>query len=230
VLWGTILGLQRLAPRTRWLIGALGLHRDTYRALGGALGASGCAAGGFDDWGWARACERAGLRTRMAHHPALLDVSNWSDFRAFWDGLTRWQAGLFTYRRGGWLVALALAATLVCLLAATAALCSALARRTAPEPALWIVASIVPLLGVAYCRWRELPLRFALAFPGVALLVLVALAGAAWARLGNSVRWRDERMAIVSPPPGSGSAPAPRATRQPARQPGATAADQHSLV
>ena len=46
-----------------------------------------------------------GERARTVHHPALADGSNWTDFDTFWHAFTRWQAGIFTYRRGGWIAA-----------------------------------------------------------------------------------------------------------------------------
>jgi hypothetical protein len=201
LFWGTLFGVQRLRPRATWLIGALGLHRDTYAALGGALGASHCAAGGFDDWGWARACAQAGLRTRMAYHAGLLDVSNWGGFRAFWDGLARWEAGLFTYRRAGWLAAAGIAATVACLLACAVAVAAAWLRGHAAAPAALVAATVVPLVGLAYCRWSGRPWPVALTFFPVGAFLIASLAGAAWARLRNRVRWREEVMAVVAPPP-----------------------------
>jgi hypothetical protein len=201
VFWGVLLLVQRLRPRARWLIGALGLHRDVYDALGGVRCAGACAAGGYDDWGWARACERHGIATRMVWHDGLHDVSNWTDFAAFWHGLLRWQAGIFTYRRGGWWVAASLAAAVVGLLAAGAAVGVALARGSAPDPASLCIAAIVPTLGAAYCRWTRRPWHEALRFWLVGPLVLASLAGAAWARLRGRVRWRDEVFQIVAPEP-----------------------------
>jgi len=201
VLWGTLFAVQRLRPRAAWLIGALGLRRETYHALGGVQGAAACAAGGFDDWGWARACARAGLRTRMVRHPALLDVSNWTDFRTFWHGLARWQAGLYTYRRGGWLVAAGLAAAVAGLLAATAGALADLAAGRAPAGPAGVLATLPIVLGAAYARADRRSYAIAFAFPGVGAFLLAAIGAAAWARLRNRVRWRDEVMAVVKEPP-----------------------------
>lgn len=201
VLWGVVLGVQRLRPRATWLIGALGLRRVTYLALGGASGAAACAAGGFDDWGWARACARAGLRTRMVHHGGLLDVSNWTDFRTFWHGLARWQAGLFTYRRAGWVAAATLAAAVSGLLVASVDVVADLVSGRAPAAPSAVLATIPILLGAGYTRAQRLPTGVALGFHAVGAFLLASLAAAAWARLRNRVRWRDEVMAVVAATP-----------------------------
>src|SRR5690606_39934860 len=100
--WGTICLVQEHLPGAIWLIGALGMRRSTYHELGGVRAAALCGSGAYDDLGWSKVVARAGRCGRMVYHPALEDVSNWETFPQFWQGLTRWVAGVFTYRRAGW--------------------------------------------------------------------------------------------------------------------------------
>jgi len=108
VLLGSIFLLQRLRSDATWLIGALAMRRETYKAVGGAAAAASYGAGVFDDWGWTRVFETRCLRTAMVYHSALEDISNWQSFADCWDGLSRWAAGILTCRKGAWLGALIL--------------------------------------------------------------------------------------------------------------------------
>jgi glycosyltransferase involved in cell wall biosynthesis len=100
VLWGTLFLVQEHLPGALWLVGALGMRRSTYRELGGVRAAALCGGGAYDDMGWAKLLAKRGRTGRMVYHPALEDASNWESFAEFWQGVTRWAAGVFTYRRG----------------------------------------------------------------------------------------------------------------------------------
>jgi len=202
LVWGIVLLVQRLRPESPWLIGSLGMRRETYDALGGALAAAGCGAGAYDDWGWARSLAARGWRSRMVYAPELEDATNFESLREVIEGLARWLAGLFSYRRGGWVAAATIGLGLLgCLGAAAFVVAEAFQGRLA-DPGLIALAAIPPTIGAGYCLWNREPLLFSLGFFGVAVLVLVALLAAAGARLRNQVRWRGDMMRVASVPPG----------------------------
>jgi hypothetical protein len=200
LVWGTLLWLQRW-PRSVWLTGAPMMRRETYLELGGVRAATTCGAGAFDDFGWARALRANGWRGRMVYHPDLLDVSNWEGFGEFWAGATRWFAGIFTHRRGGWIVASAAGMAVGTIaLAAIAVLFEACQGRV-PGTGVLAASAAGAAIGIGYCRWDRRSLLF---FPWiyvVAIGVLVLLTGAAYARFRNRVFWRGDWVRVVSDPP-----------------------------
>lgn len=205
VLLGCVFLVQRLRGDASWLIGALAMRRDTYVRVGGAASAAGSGAGAFDDWGWTRVFERERLPTAMLFHPGLHDVSNWESFRDGWNGLARWAAGILTCRRGAWAAALVLTAAVAgCFVASLAVLCDLTAGR-APALAALALAAVPPVVGWAYCGAHGYARPWALVASPLALLLLAPLAGGAIARLRNRIRWRDEEIAVVAPPPATPS-------------------------
>jgi hypothetical protein len=199
--WGVVLAVQRLRPASPWLIGSLAMRRATYDALGGASAAARCAAGAYDDWGWAHCLAAHGQRSRMVYVAELEDSTNFESIGDVLEGLARWLAGLFSYRKGGWVSALAIAlslAVLPCVALLVAA--EALAGRM-PDPGLIGLAAIIPTIGAGHCRWNREPMVFSLGFYAVAPLVLLAIVAAAWARLRNRVRWRGDTMRVAGGAP-----------------------------
>jgi len=203
VLLGCIFLLQRLRSDATWLIGALAMHRETYEAVGGAAAAASYGAGVFDDWGWTRVFEIRRLRTAMVYHSALEDVSNWQSFADCWNGLSRWAAGILTCRRGAWLGALILTALVSAFSIATVKVLVDIASFRLPTALSVALAVIPPTVGVAYCRWHgHRGLWAALSTP-ISVLMLAPLAGGAWARVRNRIRWRDQELLVVVDPPSS---------------------------
>jgi hypothetical protein len=137
----------------------------------------------------------------MVYHPALEDASNWETFPEFWQGVTRWAAGVFTYRRAGWFVAALCAAAIALALGGTAAAFLSAIHGTAPGLAAIALAAVLPTVGIAHCIWNRRSLWFALAFWPIGVEVLVMLAGGGWARFRNRVVWRGEVVKVLSPPP-----------------------------
>lgn len=202
VLLGCVFLVQRLRPDATWLIGALAMPRETYRAVGGAASAALFGAGVFDDWGWTRVFELRRLRTAMVYHPGLHDVSNWASFGDCWNGLSRWAAGILTGRRGAWAAAVVLsAAVLLCELATGYVVIELLSFRL---PAIaWIaIASIPPTVGVAHCLWHGHRVWWAALSAPVALCMLTPIAGGARAWVRNRIRWLDQELLVVAEPPG----------------------------
>lgn len=207
VVWGTFLAAGRMG-RSAWLVGALTLRRSTYDAMGGARAALECGAGAYDDLGWSRAFTVRGERAEMVFASGLEDGSNWTSFGEFFQGLTRWCAGIFTYRRGGWIAAGALAGLLVATYVALARLASQLAAGSTPEPAGPLALGFALVIGVGYCRWNRRPWWVASVFVLVPLEVLAIFAGAAVAGLRNRAGWRDDNLRIrAAPPPGDAPTP-----------------------
>jgi hypothetical protein len=200
LVWGTLLWLQRW-PRSVWLTGAPMMRRETYQELGGVRAAATCGAGAFDDFGWARALRARGWQGRMVYHPELLDVSNWESFEEFWAGATRWFAGIFTHRRGGWIVASAagLAVGTIALAAMSVLVQSSQGR--VPGPGVLSASAAGAVIGSVYCRWDRRSLLFTPWIYVVALGVLILLAGAVYARFRNRVFWRGDWVRVVSEPP-----------------------------
>ncbi len=218
IVWGTFLAMSRLR-RSVWLVGALTLRRDTYESLGGVHAALSCGAGAYDDLGWSRAFATRGERAEMVMTPDMEDVSNWESFSGFLQGLSRWCAGIFTYRKGGWLAAGALGALLVAAYVAVAAAVGDLAAGRAPAPAGPLALGFLLLVGVAHCRWNGLSMTFAPVFLLVGLWVLVTFAASARARLRNRARWRDDELLILAASPQRGASDlgdSPDANAQPA--------------
>lgn len=207
LVWGVILSVQRRRRASPWLVGSLGMRRATYDALGGAAAATRCAAGGYDDWGWAQSLAARGWRSRMVYVPELEDATNFESVRQVLDGLARWLAGLFSYRKGGWWAAAAIALALAGCLAAAGAVAAAALRGAAPDPGLLALAAVPPSLGAGYCLWSREPPWFAAAFFVVTPLVLVAIFSAAAARWRNQVLWRGDIMRVASDPPGPSGRP-----------------------
>jgi hypothetical protein len=197
-VFGTILLCQRWLPRSIWLIGALGMQRSTYAALRDSEEVRECGEGLFEDLGWARAFARAGRPARTLYCPQLLDVTSWDGPGPVWHGFCRWFAGVFTYRRGGWVVASVLIASLLGVIVATGDVVAALLRCELPNLAAAALAAIAPTMGFINCRWDRRSLWFALAFWLVAPLALAVLAGGAWARVRNRVQWRDDVLRVVA--------------------------------
>lgn len=208
LVWGVILGVQKLRPASPWLVGSLGMRRATYEALGGAVAATRCAAGGYDDWGWAQSLAARGWRSRMVYVPELEDATNFESLPEVLEGLARWLAGLFSYRKGGWWAAAAIALALLGCLAAAGAVAAAAFDGRLPDPGLLALAAVLPTLLAGYCLWNREPLGFAAGFFVVGPLVLVAILAAAVARWRNQVPWRGDIMRVASAPPGpSGRTP-----------------------
>jgi hypothetical protein len=199
---GGVLLLQRWFPHSVWLIGALGLRRATYLAMGGARAAATCGAGLFEDYGWARAFERIGRPARTIYAEALHDVSNWDEPRLAWQGLTRWVAGAITYPRGGLAIGAIFLAALAAIAGSSAAVVAQLAQAQMPALAMLALAAIGPTLGLSYCRWDRRSPWLAPLFALVSLPSLGVVLAAFWARLRNRVVWRDENLLLrVEPPP-----------------------------
>ena len=177
------------------------MPRETYRAVGGAASAAVFGAGVFDDWGWTRVFELRRLRTAMVYHPALHDVSNWMSFGDCWNGLSRWAAGILTSRRGAWAAAAGVsAAVLLCAFATGRVAIDLLSFRL---PAItWIaLAAIPPTVGVAHCFWHGHRAWWAALSAPIAVCMLTPLAGGAWARVRNRIRWLDQELLVVAEPP-----------------------------
>jgi glycosyltransferase involved in cell wall biosynthesis len=198
ILWGPILLTQRLRTGTVWLLGALAMRRSTYAAVGGACAAALCGAGAYDDFGWSRAFSMRGARTAMVYHPALEDHSSWEGFAEFWHGVIRWAAGLFTYRKGGWVTAASCAVVITLSIYCTGRCLSEALSLRLPDLGTIALALIAPTIGVGYCSWDHR--RFGLAgltfFAG--FFVLAVLVGATWARIRNRVRWRAQELRIIA--------------------------------
>jgi hypothetical protein len=206
MFWGSVLRLRELLPRSGWLMGALGMRRTLYEEVGGAAAAATCAGGGYDDWGWARVFEARGDRTRMAYHPALLDHSNWTDFATFRSGFARWEVGIFTYRRGGWLAASAIAVGFLAIAWRLAVGFLGLLGLVTLEPSAVFLLTAAPIAGLSYCAWTGCRRRFAWFFYLLPLEIAVSVVWAVAARVRNRVRWRDETMHAVLRPPAGRSA------------------------
>lgn len=199
--WGVVLVVQRLRPASPWLIGSLAMRRATYDALGGASAAARCAAGAYDDWGWAHCLAAHGQRSRMLYVAELEDSTNFETIGEVVEGLARWLAGLFSYRKGGWVSALAIALGL-----AVFSCAALLAGREAlhgrlPDPGLIGLAAIIPTIGLGHCRWNREPMLLSMGFFAVAPLVLLAILVAAWVRVRNRVRWRGDTMRVAGGAP-----------------------------
>lgn len=201
LVWGVIFLRQRLSPRSTWLIGSMGIRRSVYVALGGPRAASHCAAGAYDDWGWAQALARRGFYSSMVYVPGFEDSTNFESFGDFRRGIGRWLAGIFNYRRFGWLSAAAIVGLLAFVLWGSVLALLDLAHLELPEPGLLALAAVGPTAGLAYCRWQREPLWFAGLFYVVGIAAIVSILLAAWVRLRNQVIWRGEVMRIVAPPP-----------------------------
>jgi GT2 family glycosyltransferase len=198
---GTILLLQRWVPGSVWLVGALGMRRATYEAVGGAGAALACGAGLYEDLGWARACAKRGIPALTLYHPALLDGTNWEGPVDAWQGLTRWIAGVFSHRRGGWFVGGALIGLLTAILAGALQTATALATGRPPAFTEVLLAATAVGLGLSYCRWDArspwfAPMFLVIGWPTVGVL----LAGLS-ARLTNRVTWRGEVLRVMAEPP-----------------------------
>jgi hypothetical protein len=198
MVWGTILGVQRLTPRSTWLIGSLALRRTTYESLGGARAAARCAAGAYDDWGWAASLRMRGQRTGMIYVPEFADATNFERFGDVVEGTSRWLAGIFSYRKGGWFTAGALFLAIAGLLAVVCGVALEMALGRPPSPGLAALAAIPFAIGLGVCRFNRDPWWVALGYPFVAALVLFGLGAAARVRIRNSVSWRGETMQVVS--------------------------------
>jgi len=210
IFWGTIFLIQDLLPRSRWLIGALGLRRTLFESIGGVPSATACAAGGFDDWGWCRAFEERGLSTRMVYHPDLEDTTNWTSFATFRSAFARWLAGLFTYRRGGWVAAFGLVAVIGFVLAQSVSFGVGLIAHRSFDPAGAVMVATALGIGSSHCVWNRRSPWFALYFFVVGCLVIASVAAASWARIRNRVDWRGDVMRVVSPiPPSAQTIPDP---------------------
>jgi len=201
ILWGVIFLFWRLRPDAVWLIGAPAMRRSTYEAIGGAPAAALCGAGVYDDWGWARAFKRRGAHTAIVYHPALHDRTNWENFRDFWEGMIRWTVGIFTYRRGGWVTAAAVAAAIVLVMLSVLRFIFDLITLQIPTLSTIALAAVAPTIGFGYCRWDHRRNRFAWLMFLVGLPILAVLTGSAWARLRNRVWWRGEKLLVVANPP-----------------------------
>ncbi|MCX5737369.1 MAG: glycosyltransferase family A protein [Proteobacteria bacterium] len=200
VVLGTVLSLQHWG-RSVWLIGALTMRRTTYHQIGGAEAARDCGNGLFEDLGWSRAFALPwNGRALTLVCPELHDVSNWESPAEVHHGLARWVAGVFTYRRGGWVVASVLVAAVAVMLVATAAVAADVAGRRMPSLASVVLSSIVPLLGLSYSRRDERSSWVAIAFYAIAVLAITSLVGGIVARWRNAVVWRGERMRLVGNP------------------------------
>jgi len=204
ILWGPVLLLKHLRPNTVWLIGALAMRRATYADIGGGHAAAICGAGAYDDFGWSRAFELRCANTAMVYHSALEDHSNWDTFSEFWYGVTRWAAGLFTYRKGGWITAACCAAVIILGIYGTARLLSDVMSFGSPDLGTLALALIAPTIGVGYCRWDNRGWPLALLMWLVGFLVLAVLVSAAMARVRNRVRWRAQELRIVADTPAIG--------------------------
>ena len=202
--------MQANFPNATWLVGALAMRRATYRELGGVRGAAICGGGAYDDMGWSKLVRASGRASRMVYHPALEDDSNWESFPEFWEGITRWAAGVFTYRSGGWLVAAICSAAIGLSLAGFLVVVSAVLHGRVPGLLPSILAAALPTAGTPHCIWNRWPLAGAFAFYGVGVEALATLAGGAWARARNRVSWRGEVVKVSAPPPerpAAGSSP-----------------------
>jgi len=198
ILWGPILLFQRLRRSSVWLIGALAMRRSTYFAVGGAYAAAICGAGAYDDFGWSRAFSLRHARTAIVYHPALEDHSNWETFSEFWHGVTRWAAGLFTYRSRGWVTAALCAAVILASILGTVRFVLVVGRLQFPDLDTIALASIAPTIGYGYCRWDHRRVAIAGFTCLAGFLVLAVLAGAAWSRVQNRIRWRAQELQIVA--------------------------------
>ena len=203
LVWGVVLTVQRLHPNSPWLIGSFAMRRETYDALGGAEAAAGCGAGAYDDWGWARSLAERGWRSRMVYAPELEDATNFETLGDVVAGLARWLAGLFSYRKGGWWAAAAIACAILTLEVAAVSVAADLVRGRLPHPGVAALAAIAPTIGVGCCLWNRERLVRALGYFGVGLLVVTAIFAAAWVRWRNQVRWRGDIMRVASAAPGS---------------------------
>jgi glycosyltransferase involved in cell wall biosynthesis len=201
LVWGTLLLVQASVPGSRWLIGALGMRRSTYFELGGVREAAICGAGAYDDMGWAKLLRLRGFPARMVYHAALEDDSNWETFGEFWHGVTRWAAGFFTYRTGGWVFAGLLAGLVALGLGASASVCSSLAHGRTPGLAAVLLAACPAIGGIAHCVWNRRPLLYTLVFYPVGAAFLAMVLGGVWARVRNRVVWRDQVVRVRSPQP-----------------------------
>jgi glycosyltransferase involved in cell wall biosynthesis len=201
IVWGPIFAVQKLRPDSPWLIGALGLRRDLWREIGGARAAATCAAGGFDDWGWCEVFRRRRERARTVYHPALADSSNWTDFRTFFQGFTRWLVGVFTYRKGGWIVGGLLLLLIGWMLTDQARAAVSLWRGQGASATSVMILATALTIGVGYRQWSGERWWFALVYHLVGLLFVISFLGAIWARIRNRVGWRDDVMTVVTSPP-----------------------------
>jgi len=204
ILWGPVLLLKQLRPNTVWLIGALAMRRTTYADIGGGHAAAICGAGAYDDFGWSRAFGLRRATTAMVYHSALEDHSNWDTFSEFWYGVTRWAAGLFTYRRGGWITAAGCAAVILLGIYGTARFLSDAVSFRSPDLGTTALALIAPTIGAGYCRWDNRRWPLVLLTWLIGFLVLAVLAGATIARIRNRVRWRAQELRIVADTPAIG--------------------------
>jgi hypothetical protein len=205
IVWGAIILIQRCWPGAVWLVGALGMRRSTYHALGGGRLAASCGAGLFDDFGWSRLIQRSGLRAQMVYHPELRDIGNWESFREFWCGISRWVAGIFTYRRRGWLTAGLCALALLAMGTGTLDVLWDVVRLDRMRSGSVVLSLVAPLIGVGYCAWERRSYAFAVAMPLMIPLALAVLAGGAWARVRNRVVWKGESLRVVVTPPSTSS-------------------------
>jgi len=201
LVWGTFLAADRVS-RSVWLLGAITMRRCTYEDMGGARAALACGAGAYEDFGWSRSFAERGERAEMLIAPGLEDVSNWTRFGEFFQGLTRWLAGLFTYRRGGWVAAAAFAGLIVACYVALAHLAADLAAARFPGLAELLALGFALTFGASYCRWNARPWWVAPVFLLVGLEVLVTFGATAVAALRNRAGWRDDALRIRAEPPG----------------------------
>jgi glycosyltransferase involved in cell wall biosynthesis len=204
IVWGTFLGMARLR-RSVWLVGALTMRRSTCEAMGGVRAALSCGAGAYDDMGWSRAFAARGDRAELVVTRHLEDFSNWDTFSTFLQGLTRWLAGIFTYRRGGWVAAGAFGALLVATYVAIGGLVADVLAARPPAPAGLLALGFALVIGVAHYRWNRESVALAPVFLLVGIEVLVSFVAAGWAGLRNRAGWRDDELLIRVPNPLDGA-------------------------
>jgi hypothetical protein len=198
---GGVLLLQRLLPSSVWLVGALGMRRETYVALGGARAATGCGAGVFEDYGWAKVFAASGRPARTVWTPAMHDVSNWDTPLAAWQGLVRWIAGTLTYPPGGiWLAPFALAVTGLAAFGPLIAAWEWTSHGTVSAGAL-ALAAIGPTIGLFYASADSRSAGVALLFPAIALVTFCVLLDGIRAWYVGEVRWRGDRLRLDAPVP-----------------------------
>jgi hypothetical protein len=198
LFWGTLLLVQRLRPRSVWLIGAPCMPRALYHEVGGAEAAT-REAGMYDDMGWSRVLVRHGRRGELLYAPALRDVSNWEDVGAFYEAMVRWFVGIATYRRGGWLAVGGVALVIALLLGCCLRVGLDLASGQPPAPGLLLLAASGLPIAWGYRRFSGAP-RWSYAVfyavgPGVVALTL----SAAFARLRGRVIWRGSALSVLPP-------------------------------
>jgi len=202
---GGILLLQRWRRDQVWLIGALGMRRSTYDALGGAHAATGCGAGLFEDYGWARAFAAHGRPARTVYAPALHDVSNWETPAQAWAGLSRWVAGAMTYPRGGLLLGPIFLAVLGAAALAPVRVVAQALQGQMPGASALVLSAVGLTIGWSYARADGRSRWLALLFPLLAVPALVLVLDALRACLRGRVRWRGLTLRLRVPQPPAAS-------------------------